>query len=99
MKVLVAKDSKSKTVFAHAVVANGSDEDGYAVSRLVEDIAWLGHTTIIFKSDNAPAIVHVLKEVLESLEVSSMDQATEERPAPYDSKGDGAVENAIKHVH
>ena len=31
MKVLVAKDSKSKTIFAHAVVAKGSDEDGYAV--------------------------------------------------------------------
>ena len=32
------------------------------------------------------------------MEVSSIDQAMEEHPAPYDSKGDGAVENAIKQV-
>ena len=57
MTVLVAKDSKSKTIFAHAVVAKGSDEDGDAVSRLVDDIAWLGHTRSILKSDNEPAIL------------------------------------------
>ena len=49
LKALVAKDSKSKTVFAHAMETKGSDEAGYAVARMVEDIAWLGHTRIILK--------------------------------------------------
>lgn len=38
MKVLVAKDSKTKTVFAHAVPCKGSDDDGYVVTRVTEDI-------------------------------------------------------------
>ena len=41
MKVLVAKDSKTNTCFANAVTAKGSDEEGYAITRIVEDIAWL----------------------------------------------------------
>ena len=49
MKVLVATGSTSNTVFAHAVAAKGSDEHGYAVSRLAEDIAWVGHTKIVLK--------------------------------------------------
>ena len=57
MKVLVAKDSKTKTVFAHAVPCKGSDDDGYAIARVTEDIAWLGHQKLILKADNEPAIV------------------------------------------
>ena len=46
MKVIVAKDSQSKTVFAHTVPCKGSDDDGYAATRIVEDISWLGHKRI-----------------------------------------------------
>ena len=42
LKVLVVRDFKSKTLFAHAVKCKGSDEDGYAVQCLVDDIRWLG---------------------------------------------------------
>jgi len=100
MKVLVAKDSKSKTIFAHAVVAKGSDEDGYAVSRLVEDIAWLGHTRIILKSDNEPAILKVLKDSLRTarVEVEELEQIQEEQAVKYDSRSNGDAENAVKQV-
>jgi hypothetical protein len=100
MKVLVAKDSKSKTVFAHAVVAKGSDDDGYAVSRMAEDIAWLGHTKIILKSDNERAIVKVLKDSLRTarVEVEELEQIQEEQSVKYDSKSNGDVENAVKQV-
>ena len=100
MKVLVAKDSKSKTVFAHAVEAKGADEDGYAVARLVEDIAWVGNTKIILKSDNEPAIVKVLKDSLRSarVEVQELEQINEEQAVRYDSRSNGDIENAVKQV-
>jgi hypothetical protein len=69
MKVLVAKDAKTKTLFANAVVAKGCDEEGYAITRIVEDIAWLGHTRMILKSDNGPAILKVLKDSLKTARV------------------------------
>ena len=42
LKILVVKDLKSKSVFAHVVDRKGIDADGYAVTRLVQDIKWLG---------------------------------------------------------
>ena len=38
MKVLVTKDSQTKTVLAHGVPCKGSDSDGYAIARVAEDI-------------------------------------------------------------
>ena len=91
MKVLVAKDSKSKTIFAHSVVAKGADEDGYVVSRMVEDIAWLGHKQIILKSDNEPAILKLLTYSLKTarVEVDDLEQVMEEQAVNYDSKSNG----------
>ena len=100
LKALVAKDSRSKTVFAHAVEVKGADDAGYAVSRMVEDIAWLGHTKIILKSDNEPAIVKVLKDSLKTarVEIEELEQVQEEQAVRYDSKSNGDVENAVKQV-
>ena len=64
LKILVVRDSKTKAVFAHVVDRKGTDCDGYAVRRLVEDIAWLGHTKITLKADNERAIVKLLGEAL-----------------------------------
>lgn len=100
MKVLVAKDSKSKTVLAHSVVAKGSDEDAYVVSRLVEDIAWLGHTEITLKSDNEPTALDVLKGSLKTarVEVEELEQIQEEQAVTYDSRSNGDAEDAVKQV-
>ncbi len=98
MKILVAIDTTSGSVFAHVVQKKGVEDDRYSVDKLADDVAWLGYSEIIMKSDNEPAIVQLLKEVLKSLKVSSLDKAMEEHPAPYDSKGNGAAENAVKQV-
>ncbi len=88
----------SGSIFAHVVQKKGVEEDRYSVDKLADDIAWLGYSEITLKSDNEPAIVQLLEEVLEALKVSSIDKAMEEHPAPYDSKGNGAAENAVKQV-
>ena len=43
VNVLVANDPQTKTVFAHCVLCEGSDSDGYAIARVSEDIGRLGH--------------------------------------------------------
>ena len=40
-KVLVVRDSKSKSVFAHVVPAKGIDEKGFSIDVLVADIKWM----------------------------------------------------------
>ena len=56
----MAKDTKSKSIFAHAVRSKGPGEDRYAVNALVKDIKWLGYGRLSFKCDNEPAIVKLL---------------------------------------
>ena len=43
LEVLVVKDTKSKSVFAHAVPQKGSDNKRFAVGCIVEDVLWLGY--------------------------------------------------------
>ena len=100
LKILVVRCSVSKTVFAHLVERKGTDSEGYAVSRLVEDIAWLGHTRLTLKTDNEPAIVKLLKESMRAAktEIKDLDQIQAEFPSAYDSKSNGEIENTIRNL-
>ena len=61
LKVLVVCDSKSKATFAHGVPAKGLDDKGFIVRCIADDVAWLGYSRVVLKSDNEPAIVAFLK--------------------------------------
>ncbi len=100
LKILVAKEVVSKAVFAHAVDVKGADEEGYAVTRLVDDIRWLGSSRLALKSDNEKAIVKVLTDTMKTarVELPDLDQITEEHGARYDSSSNGVAENAVKQV-
>ena len=98
LKILVVKDSMSKMISAHVVKSKGTEDDGYAVAKLKRDIMWLGYAKLNLKSDNEPAIVALLQEVLRGLKVEAAEQVAEVHPAPYDSKGNGSVENAVRQV-
>lgn len=98
LKILVVRDMKSKSIFAHAVRCKGSDEDGYAVRCLVDDVKWLGYSKVILKSDNEPAIVKLLADTLKSLRVEGLEQACEEHPPPYDPQSNGQIEVGVKLV-
>ena len=88
----------SRSVFAHAVPQKGIDEKNYAVDTVVSDVMWLGYNKVLLKSDNEPAMVKVLKEVITRLKVLGVDQVGEEHSPPYDSQANGSVENAVKQV-
>jgi len=76
----------------------GVDEKGYVVNQIVEDVAWLGYSKCVLKTDNEPAIVQVLKESLKALKVKGLDQVQEEHPPPYDSQANGSIEVGVKMV-
>ena len=97
LKILVVKDSMTKSIFAHVVPAKGPGEDRFAVECLRSDILWLGHQRVLLRCDREPAIRALLREVLREVKVS-VDQAAEKAPPPYDSQANGDVENAIKQV-
>ena len=75
-KVLVVRDSRSKSVFAHIVPAKGVDERGFSVDALVDDVKWLGYVRVTLKSDNEPAIVKLLTESLRELRIHGLEQAS-----------------------
>ena len=61
VKILVVREIVSRCTFAHVVQHKGVDDDGYAVSCLVNNIEWLGVTKLMLRSDNEPVITALLK--------------------------------------
>ncbi|MBV61870.1 MAG: hypothetical protein CMH65_11270 [Nevskiales bacterium] len=105
LKVVVAKDSHSKAIFAHAVRHKGVSESRYAADCLVHDLKWLGYSHVSLKSDNEPAILALLKESLIDLRVAVHDAdadaqqvVQEEHPTAYDKGSNGLAEGAVKTV-
>ena len=99
LKVLVAKCADTKCIFAHAVPKKGVDPDGYIVHELKEDILWLGHSRVVIRSDNEPALVSVVDRVVKALKVSAgVDSVTSEGSVPYDPQTNGHAEGAVRLI-
>ena len=82
--VIVVYDSASKGPFMHVVEAKGSGADKFAAERIVEDIVYLGHTRVILRSDNEPALVQLVGDALKGLRVNCLDLAASEGSTPHD---------------
>ena len=95
-KVLVIRDSKSKSLFAHVVPSKGVDEKGFAVDALVDDVRWLGYSRVTLKSDNEPAIVKLLSEALRELRIQGLEQTLEEHSPEFDPQANGSAEVGVK---
>ena len=72
VKILVATDSMSKSVFGHVVDKKGPGEDKYAVHILVEDLKWLGYSRVSLRSDNKKAILKLLQETMTKVFTNGM---------------------------
>ncbi len=55
MMCVVIRCHETKCVFGHVVPCKGSDEDKYVVDLICSDLAWLGHTRVLLKTDNERA--------------------------------------------
>ena len=78
VKCLIVRCYASKAVFAHVIPAKGVDEEGIIPELVVHDLQWLGHTRIIMKADNEPAIQALVTRALEQakIELKDIDQLT-----------------------
>ena len=70
----------------------------YAVDRLAKDVLWLGHSKVILRTDNEPAIQKLLAETLKVRKASSVEQVGENHPPAYDPFSNGAIEVACKSI-
>ena len=96
LKVLVAYCGATGCIFAHAVPAKGLDGDGYIIEQLKQDILWLGHSKVVIRSDNEPALLQVVASTLVALKMAGVTSAVDEGSVPYDPQTNGAAENAVK---
>ena len=97
--VLVAKCGVNQCLFAHAVPQKGVDADGFAVEQLKKDILWLGHSKVVIRSDNEPAILRVVEKVVQGLRATGgMDSAASEGSVPYDPQTNGTAEGAVRLI-
>eukprot|EP00973_Karenia_brevis_P009811 1326112-Karenia_brevis.AAC.1 len=62
--ILVVKDMKSKSIFAHAVSRKGTSNK-WVVKKLVDDLDSLGYgwTKVVIRSDQEPALVDVKEDL------------------------------------
>ena len=73
----------------------GVHEAGYVVDCFATDVAWLGWSRVILRSDNEPAIAKLVVETIKTLKVNGIDQATAEGTVPYDPQSNGVPESAV----
>ena len=64
VKAIVVRCMATKTIFAHCRPCKGAGEQDYVVSKVVEDILWLGHTELILKGDNGRSLQALIERVL-----------------------------------
>ena len=98
IKILVARDGKSKAVFAHVVPMKGVDEAGFAVGVPVDDVKWLGYMKIALKIDNEKPIVRLLTKAFREPRIQGLDQCLEEHPPEYDPQSNGSAETGVNLV-
>ena len=92
-KILVSKDRATGMVSAHVVPSKGTVVD-WVIQRCARDVERLGHYgQITLKSDQAPAIVDVLKEVAN---LHGSRGTLLERSPVADSQLNGFTEHGIR---
>jgi hypothetical protein len=97
-KCLVVRCYVSKAVFGHVIPCKGFDENGIVVDKILTDLEWLGHTRIIVKADNEPAIQALARRAIElaKIELNDMEQVSNEDPVAYDSMTNGGTEVGVR---
>ena len=99
VKNIIVRCSNTKLTYVHTVPVKGVDEDGHVTKLVCDDLAWMGHTRIILKCDNEPAIKKVLTESIIRMKVNVEDLETisKEHPERYESQSNGMTEVGVKN--
>ena len=97
LKVLVAKDERSRSLYAFAVRNKGVDDD-YTTKQMMKVIEEVGYRQINIKCDQEPSTMALLQRILKVINVDVVDQAIHDHPAVGDSQANGSIENGVKTV-
>lgn len=88
-----------RCLFAHVVAQKGGDLDGYVVEQLKKDILWLGHSQIIGKRYNEPALIRVVGSTVKALKQSAgVESASAGGSVPYSPQSNGRAESPVRIV-
>ena len=99
VKCMAVRCFKSKNTFTHVVLQKGDDEDHYCAKLVASDVEWLGHISVILKSDNEKAIVSVKERTARILrEYKGVKNVQTESPPAYDSQSNGGIEAGIRII-
>ena len=71
VKCLVVRCFASKAVFGHVIPCKKLNEDGVVVTKVLQNLEWLGHTRLIVKSDNEPAIQALAKRAVDLAKIEA----------------------------
>ena len=91
---------KLKAIFAHVVPCKGADEEGLVTDMIIRDVEWLGHTRLILKADDEPALQALVKAALQMIKIDCkhVGQVSAEAPPTYDSQADGGIEVGVRFI-
>ena len=91
--VQVAKDTRTKAIFAHVVPRKGLAH-AHGAEELIKDIEKLGYKKIILKSDGEPALKNIQEEVRRRRE----DPTIIENSPVGESQSNGIAERCVRAV-
>jgi len=97
VKCLVIRCAATKCLFGHVVPRKGADEEDFAAGLVVKAVEWLGHTELIIKGDNEPALQALISRSLElvRVKVERVTRISSEAPPAYDSQSNGGIEVGV----
>ncbi len=84
----------------HCVPHKGASEDRFVADLVVRAVEWLGHTKLIVKADNEPALKTLVMQSLEVIRIkcTDVDNVSTENPPKYDSQSNGGTEVGVQLV-
>ena len=82
VRVIVGYCSSPRSPFMHVVPSKATSVDKFASERIVEDIVYLGHTRVILRSDNEPALVALVGYAITGLRMQRLDSAAAKGSSP-----------------
>ena len=62
------------------------------------DIVYLGHTRVILRSDDEPALLALFTDALKGLRIQLLDSAAAESSVPYDPQTAAAAEVSVRNL-
>ena len=81
----------------HVVISKSTSRDKSAAERIVEDVDYLSYIRVILRSDNEPALLLLVGDVLKGLRVQQLDSAAAEGSVPHDPQTAGAAEVPVRN--